>query len=463
MRMTKKQFENFKTVLLNVLVLTSLFLTWQIWTFEPEYEKEAAPTEASPVGIKEVSINEVVKPNQLVYHIDNQHFTSFYSNTIDSFYNEFISGMKIKSFTMENDMKSIRETGNSVELIFPTLLSNDVLKKLVSISKDDIPLSTFDRIIIPSIASGKNNEIIFLNTSNGDGMRATVEASNDIKEWYSNVFSSFEVNSSEAEENKIFRAKSFQVSDELPTFYIPIQGPSLAAFGGSSDELANEEDFKEALFPEQDRVEKNSFNNISDLYTDGSRDLTFSHENEFMVFKNPPSTTSRYVSNESPILDAYGFINKHFGFRITDYDDDEYVLNEWIRSSDNNTDQITFRLYTGGYPVYSSSTEDLDEIDVTLENDDVSTYKRMLKVIQYAREIGDRKLPSYEEVLSLLDEGSFKKTEIQNITMGFTIDRSAEQNYEFTLIPQWYVKLNNSWTPLQSISNEQGGESVGLE
>ncbi|MFP3472931.1 two-component system activity regulator YycH, partial [Micrococcus sp. SIMBA_144] len=73
--MTKKQFENFKTILLNVLVLTSLFLTWQIWTFEPEYEKEAAPTEASPVGIQEVNISDVIKPNQLVYHIDNQHFT----------------------------------------------------------------------------------------------------------------------------------------------------------------------------------------------------------------------------------------------------------------------------------------------------------------------------------------------------------------------------------------------------
>ena len=51
MRIKKKQVENVKTVLLNVLVVTSLFLTWQIWTYEPDYEKEVAPAEASPVGV----------------------------------------------------------------------------------------------------------------------------------------------------------------------------------------------------------------------------------------------------------------------------------------------------------------------------------------------------------------------------------------------------------------------------
>ncbi|MGA9288290.1 MAG: two-component system activity regulator YycH, partial [Anaerobacillus sp.] len=162
MKITKKQIENVKTVLLNVLVVTSLFLTWQIWTYEPDYEQEVAPTEASPVGVSEVNISDVVKPNQVVYHKDNQHFTSFYSETIDTFYNLFVSGVKIKSFTMENDVESLIDVDNSVELIFPTLLSNDVLKKLVSISKSDIPLTSFDRIIIPSVSTGKNNEIIFL-------------------------------------------------------------------------------------------------------------------------------------------------------------------------------------------------------------------------------------------------------------------------------------------------------------
>ncbi|MCA0170722.1 YycH family regulatory protein [Bacillus sp. RAR_GA_16] len=455
--MTKKQFENFKTVLLNVLVLTSLFLTWQIWTFEPEYEKEAAPTEASPVGIQDVNISDVVKPNQLVYHMDNQHFTSFNSSTINDFYANFISGVKIKSFTVENDLEDLEGVGDSVELIFPTLLSNDVLKKLVSISKDDIPLSKFDRIVIPSIASGKNNEIVFLNTKSQVGMRATIEASSEMKEWYANVFSSFDIASSDAEEMEMARAKELQVSKKSPIFYLPIQGQTIASFGGSTDELANEEDFKEALFPEQDTVEKNSFNNISDLYTDGSRDLTFNYDNEYMIFKNPPSTTREFVANESPILDAYGFVNKHFGFRITDLNDDKYILSEWVTSSKNNTDQISFRLYTEGYPVYSSSTEDLDEINVTLENNDVTTYKRMLKIIQYTKEINERQLPGYEDVVALLEEGSFKTSEIQNMTIGYTIDRSANQTYDFSLIPQWFVKLNGTWTPLQTISNEQGG------
>ena len=408
------------------------------------------------MGYAEVNINDVVKPNQLVYHKGNQHFTSFYSETIDSFYNELVSGIKIKSFTMENDVKSLIDVDNSVELIFPTLLSNDVLKKLVSISKDDIPLASFDRVIIPSFSSGKNNEIIFVNTSSQIGMRATVDASPDMKKWFTDTFASFNNNDVEADDSKFSRAKAHQLSKDSPIFYIPIQGQTVSTYGGSTDELANEEAFKEALFPEQDRVEKNTFN-ISDLYTDGSRDLTFSHDSEYMIFKNPPSNPSRFIANEAPILNAYGFINKHYGFRITNYDD-EYVLNEWVTSSERKSDQITFRLNTEGYPVFSSSVEDLDEINVTLENNEVSTYKRMLKVIQYAKETDERNLPGYSEVLTLLEDGSFKESEIQNITIGYTIDRSVDQSYDFTLVPQWYVKVNQKWTPLQSISNEQGGD-----
>ncbi|MGA9290011.1 MAG: two-component system activity regulator YycH, partial [Anaerobacillus sp.] len=337
------------------------------------------------------------------------------------------------------------------------LLSNDVLKKLVSISKSDIPLTSFDRIIIPSVSTGKNNEIIFLNTSSQKGMRATVDASADMKKWFSETFASFNINDDKADKLKFSRAKSYQLSKNSPVFYIPIQGQTVGIYGDSTDELANEEAFKEALFPEQDRVKKNTFN-ISDLYTDGSRDLTFSDDSEYMIFKNPPSNPSSFDANEAPILNAYGFINKHYGFRITNYDD-EYVLNEWVRSSEKETDQITFRLNTEGYPVFSSSVEDLDEINVTLENNEVSTYKRMLKVIQYAKQTDERRLPGYSEVLALLEDGSFKESEIQNITLGFTIDRSLDQSedFDFTLVPQWYVKVDQKWTPLQSISNEQGG------
>ena len=460
MRITKKRIENFKAILLNILVVTSLFLTWQIWTFEPDYQKETDPKEASPVGVEEVDINQVVKPNQIVYHKNNQYFTSFNSETINPFYTTFISGTKIKSLTTENDFENASKIDNSVELIFPTLLSSNVLKKLISVPKDDIPLEKFDRIIIPSVANGENNEIIFLNSLRQEGMRAAVEVSSGMKKWYEDNFAFSDIKNAATEE-QIIRAKSFQVKKDMPVFYIPIQKQVIPTYEVSTDELANEQNFIEALFPEQDRVEKSSFN-ISTLYTDGSRDLTFS-ENKYMVFKNPPSTTGRYVDNEAPILNAYGFINKHFGFRINDFSEEDYLLSEWASSSKTETDQMTFRLNTEGYPVFSSFSEDLDEINVIVKNNEVSTYKRMLKNIQYANPIDELPLPGYDEVLSLLSEGSFKQSEITNITIGFTIDRSLNQSQEFTLVPQWYIKLNETWTPIQSLSNEQGGVAFGLE
>ncbi|WP_270180567.1 YycH family regulatory protein [Alkalihalobacillus sp. CinArs1] len=455
MRMTKKHLETIKTILLNVLVVLSLVLTWQIWTFEPDYERETTPSENRTVGVKEVDLSQVVKPNQIVFHQNDSHYTSFERETIDSFYTDFISGTRIKSVTMVDNIDSLINREESIEFIFPTSLSNDVLKSLVSVAKGDIPLEVFDRLIVPSAQSGKNNEVIFLNSSSQIGMRATVDVSRDMKEWFSEDFSSL------LESNgKITRARSYQPNENTPIFYLPTNEIQMRLYDVRTDELTNIDAFITALFPDENAVEENTVINSSSLYTDGSRDLNYDKTNNYMGFINPPSTSSKFVANEAPILNAYGFVNKHFGFQISDPNDD-YFLSEWVTSSKTKTDRITFRLNTEGYPVFSPYQEDLDEINVTLKNNEISTYKRMLKVVQFANDIETRGLPSYEKVVSLLDEGNFKKSAITNFTIGYTIDRDENSNQDFVLMPQWYVKLNQSWTPLENL--EQGGNDFGLE
>ncbi|WP_377887230.1 YycH family regulatory protein [Alkalihalobacillus sp. R86527] len=457
MRMTKKHLESIKTILLNVLVLISLVLTWQIWTFEPEYEKETTPSENRTVGVKEVELNQVIKPNQVVFHQNDQHFTSFERNTIDSYYTDFISGTRVKSVMMVDNVESLVNRDESVEFVFPISLSNDVLKSLVSVAKGDIPLEVFDRIIIPSAQTGKNNEVIFLNSSNQNGMRATVDVSRDMKDWFDGDFSTLE----ESSGGKVARARSYQYNDKTPAFYLPTNDIQLKSYGVSTDELTNIDSFITALFPDENAVEENTYINSSSLYTDGSRDLNYDKPSDYMVFQNPQSTSSNFVANEAPIMNAYGFINKHFGFQVSDPNDD-YFLSEWVTSSKHKTDRITFRLNTQGYPVFSPSQEDLDEIVVTLKNNEISTYKRMLKVIQYANDIETSTIPSYDEVVSLLDEGNFKKNAITNFTIGYTIiPNTSDNSYDYSLVPQWYIKLNQTWTPLQNL--EQGGDDFGLE
>lgn len=457
MRMTKKHLETIKTILLNVLVILSLILTWQIWTFQEDYEKETTPTENKTVGIKEVDLNQVIKPNQVVFHQDDRHFTSFERKTIDTYYTDFISGTRVKSVMMVDNIDSLVNRNESVEFVFPTSLSNDVLKSLVSVVKGDIPLEVFDRIIIPSAQSGKNNEVIFLNSSNQNGMRATVDVSSDMKAWFGDNFSALE--SSEA---KVTRARSYQVSDNTPVFYLPTNEIQMKSYRVSTDELTNIDSFITALFPDENAVEENTVINSSSLYTDGSRDLKYDKPSDYMVFQNPSSTSSNFVANETPIMNAYGFINKHFGFQVSDPNDD-YFLSEWITSSKTKTDRITFRLNTQGYPVFSPSQNDLDEIVVTLKNNEISTYKRMLKVIQYANDTETSNIPSYDEVISLLDEGNFKKNAITNFTIGYTItpNRSESLYDDYQIVPQWYIKLNQTWTPLQNV--DQGGDDNGLE
>lgn len=455
MRMTKKHLEMIKTILLNVLVLLSLVLTWQIWTYEPEYEKEATPPEARTVGVEEVDLSQVIKPNQVVFHQNERHFLSYDRGTIDSFYTDFISGTRIKSVMMVTNIESLVNRDKSVEFVFPTSLSNDVLKNLVSVSKEDIPLEVFDRIIIPSVATGKNNEVIFINTSNQTGMRATVDVSRKMKEWFDDYFASLGQSSKE----NVTRARSYQYDKNSPVFYLPTNGIQMQSFGVSTGELTNIDSFITALFPDDSSIEENTIINSKSLFTDGSRDLIYDEPNEYMVFKNPPLTSKNFVPNEAAILNAYGFINKHYGFRVSDPNDD-YFLSEWVTSSKNKTDKITFRLNTEGYPVFSSNQDDIDEMIVTLKNNDINTYERMLRVIQYAQDVKNLELPAYDEIVSLLNQGSFKKEAITNFTIGYTVTPTSK-DYNFILVPQWYIKQNQTWTPLQNI--EQGGDEFGLE
>ena len=66
-------FERAKSIILIVLVGTSIFLTWSIWTYEPKYEKI---DQGNYINIEsdEQTVSDIIKPKQILIHRNNQHF-----------------------------------------------------------------------------------------------------------------------------------------------------------------------------------------------------------------------------------------------------------------------------------------------------------------------------------------------------------------------------------------------------
>src|SRR3954471_11853902 len=65
--------ERAKSIILIILIATSSYLTWSIWTYEPKYEKIDQGKYIN-VESDEQMVSDVIKPNNILIHRGVQHF-----------------------------------------------------------------------------------------------------------------------------------------------------------------------------------------------------------------------------------------------------------------------------------------------------------------------------------------------------------------------------------------------------
>ena len=66
-------FERLKSIILIILIATSSYLTWSIWTYEPKYEK-IDQSKYINIESDEQTVSDVIKPKHILIHRYNQHF-----------------------------------------------------------------------------------------------------------------------------------------------------------------------------------------------------------------------------------------------------------------------------------------------------------------------------------------------------------------------------------------------------
>src|SRR5574342_267298 len=69
------RYENIKSWILTILVLVSILLTWNLWTYQPNYD-----TMENSNTVKEVTVSEkqevqsLVSPDQVLFHLKGKHY-----------------------------------------------------------------------------------------------------------------------------------------------------------------------------------------------------------------------------------------------------------------------------------------------------------------------------------------------------------------------------------------------------
>jgi regulatory protein YycH of two-component signal transduction system YycFG len=104
------KYENSKSVILTFLILVSIVLTWNLWTYQPNFEMLEKNNYVAEVTLKEKQeLQEIIRPDLALFHSNGQHFGTTNDGELDKIINEIRkwSFYDVKNYS--DDVEDIKE------------------------------------------------------------------------------------------------------------------------------------------------------------------------------------------------------------------------------------------------------------------------------------------------------------------------------------------------------------------
>ncbi|KFN04140.1 hypothetical protein D0U04_17680 [Bacillus clarus] len=440
--------ENFKTIVLINLVVISLFLTFNLWTYVPDSTSmQNTKFVQGNEGATPIKISDVVLPSSVIVHKDKNHFVSETKTNIDLIYNILEGGelhdfKEITSTIAKGDFLSYVHGEGKIEIVFPTNIPLDSIKSMLNIKDKNMDKDrSFNRIILdPSrsrdqeikvnFVSYDNTRRVYQMTLNGVNLKEVINAQNQFVALARPYFE-YTINDTK----KIFLPDG---PTELSDIYYVTSNLGI-------------DTFKNALFSDPRYL-----NPISDkskeIFTDGIRSMEVDKWNTMLKYKNSSVYSDRFMDNSMLLQKSFEFVSGHSGFM------DLYRF-DYIGKG-----KSSFRLYEGGLPVFNK--EGLAELKQVWGAEEVIQYERPLFEL-ISRQFLDTKrtLPTGHKVIQSLENNpTIDKKLIQDIGIGYKLEPGNGPDGKVaavTLQPIWYVKYGEN-QQIFEWSEEMEGELNGL-
>lgn len=427
--------ETIKSFSLFVLVSLSFLLSYILWSYQPKYEMfyDASYINEVDVGGKEVTKNELIKPSNIIFHVEEDILGFIRPVDQHELFKEITSWSLSDLSVTHTTSDSTRNWENYVEIIFPTPLPGELLTSLFPINEDvDLPIWNFDRIFIFAEENTELLNVLIVSVDDTQQLTATIEKAGAFQ-----IIDRYDVHHAH-----------LQTYLEVPFGTKPIYIPETVENVAKKTLVANTIDpdlFINVLFSNPSLVKPNQ---REAFFTDGQRGMRVHQDGKYLEFINPIETSGK-ISQPNELLDrSINHINEHKGW-----------FNEYhLESLHITRGEINYRLYYEGYPVFDFS--DLSVITQLWREQELYQYHRSLLYTGHLLKVTEFQLPDGHEVIQTLQQAEdYIPDQVTDIQLGYLLNYMDEA-HSITLEPIWFMRYENAWMRVPLSNNDVNVEGI---
>lgn len=445
--MNGMNYEKIKSVILAILVIASIFLTWGLWTYQPEYNFIENPEyiQSVSVGNAKVDASVIIRPSKIMVHKNGTHYGITESLEISNFMKEvekwsFDEFVNISSNIPREEFLSFLQQKGRVEIIYPDDFPVEVYRNIFEIEDSDIEGVSFDRIVIP-IEKKEDSVVYFVSTEELKVYKATA-----------NNFNLQEITNIYNRAGLYPHYITYDIS-QTKALYIPKGSVTMKRLQYYTDEL-DVDKFKEVLFGNPSFV-KQDLLAFREEFTDGSRLMDVNYIQRKLSYINPAAQKTVGGTDPTIIQKSIDFVNEHGGWT------DTYYFAGW----NEKNRKVIFRLMTNNYPVFNEFG--MSEVVQEWGDMEIVEYQRPIFRLEIADQtsIPVEMLPGEEIIEYLRNAKNLDMDLVEDIVLGYELVRDAEREKVVILEPRWFCKYAGIWRKIVFKDEGElgGGNVIGLE
>lgn len=442
--------ESIKTATLTVLIIISLFFTWNMWTMLPSYDElqNGGISKSKPLSQETRQLYEVIKPQQIAFHSGENHYSTIKADYLNSLWTEmqrweYTEGNRqSRTFTKEEFQLWLHgKEGANVELKFSVAIPMATIQSMIKWDTDTIEDLSFDRIILKVDNNSELQKVTFVSFDKMKMVEAYVnrsEASHSVSALY---------------ENRSDFMEYFPfVTEQGEEILLPENKVQLNSYQYLTEELQGEK-FKNALFSKPGRV-KQDVSSSKNRYTDATKELSIYSNNHRVIYVNPALRNTNPVEANQLIEQSILFLNEHGGWT------DQYILFET-----NNTAQETrFIMSIDSIPVMSSNEKPFGPtmIDQRWGQNEIASYERPSYQLNVQVRTDSSSLISGRRVVELITSTD-QLDAIDNIFVAYELSGLDNQSI-IKVTPVWCIQMNDGrLINITDYLELSGGDGNGME